>query len=342
MARRDRLLLIIAGSIVALLIAAYVALSVWATLVVKGDFYDALGMGSAYTKRWQTMIVLWIVGFVLAAAIAAPLLFLGTGGSARGRRPPPPGPHPGELASEEVLEAWTARREAVLEWELAGGRRGARRTGRGALGAGLRRLGRADADPDAGHRRAPGGGARHAARGDRGRVLRADDPIFGLDISFHVFTVPAVTVIVSAIFSALILALIAVVATGVLSSRAAIARGHGLRGRAIVERTTTVGFIYGGLIFICGAVLEWFGRYGLLTGGDDTIAGAGRAAREVDIPARTVAAVVLLLIGIGLLALAVPGGARAGPPAGARRGLRHGRRRGSASAWCSPSWPRRG
>jgi hypothetical protein len=77
---------------------------------------------------------------------------------------------------------------------------------------------------------------------------------------------------VSAIFSALILALIAVVATGVLSSRAAIARGHGLRGRAIVDRTTTVGFVYGGLIFICGAVLEWFGRYGLLTGGDDTIA----------------------------------------------------------------------
>ena len=153
-----------------------------------------------------------------------------------------------------------------------------------------------------------------------------NDPIFGLDISFHVFTVPAVTVIVSAIFSALILALIAVVATGVLASRAAIARGHGLRGRAIVERTTTVGFIYGGLDLHRGAVLEWFGRYGLLTGGDDTIAGAGRAAREVDIPARTVAALVLLLIGIGLLALARAGGPRAGPPAGARRGLRHGRR----------------
>ena len=306
MARRDRLLLIIAGSIVALLIAAYVALSVWSTLVVKGDFYDSLGMGSAFTKRWETMIGLWIVGFVLAAAISAPLLILGTGGSARGRRPPPPGPHPGELASEEVLEAWTARREAVLEWELAGGRRGARRTG---------------AVPWALVFAGWGGltliltlaiGGRLAA--ERDTLLAATeavsfgqkDPIFGLDISFHVFTVPAVTVVVSAIFSALILALIAVVATGVLSSRAAIARGHGLRGRAIVDRTTTVGFVYGGLIFICGAVLEWFGRYGLLTGGDDTIAGAGRAAREVDIPARTVAAVVLLLIGIALLALAFP------------------------------------
>lgn len=306
MARRDRLLLIIAGSIVALLIAAYVALSVWATLVVKGDFYDALGMGSAYTKRWETMIVLWVAGFLLAAAISAPLLFLGTGGSARGRRPPPPGPHPGELASEEVLEAWTARREAVLEWELAGGRRGARRTGAVpwalvfAGWAGLTLI------------LTLAIGGRLAA--ERDTLLAAmeavsfgqKDPIFGLDISFHVFTVPAVTVIVSAIFSALILALIAVVATGVLSSRAAIARGHSLRGRAIIERTTTVGFVYGGLIFISGAVLEWFGRYGLLTGGDDTIAGAGRAAREVDIPARTVAAVVLLLIGIGLLALAVP------------------------------------
>ena len=171
---------------------------------------------------------------MLAAAIAAPLVFLGTGGSVRGRRPPPPGPHPGELASEEVLEAWTARREAVLEWELAGGRRGARRTG---------------AVPWALVFAGWGGltliltlaiGGRLAA--ERDTLLAAteavsfgqNDPIFGLDISFHVFTVPAVTVIVSAIFSALILALIAVVATGVLASRAAIARGHGtLRGRAI-------------------------------------------------------------------------------------------------------------
>ena len=185
-----------------------------------------------------------------------------------------------------MLEAWTARREAVLEWELAGGRRGARRTG---------------AVPWALVFAGWGGltliltlaiGGRLAA--ERDTLLAAteavsfgqNDPIFGLDISFHVFTVPAVTVIVSAIFSALILALIAVVATGVLASRAAIARGHGLRGRAIVDRTTTVGFIYGGLIFIAGAVLEWFGRYGLLTGGTTpSPARDGRPARWTSRPA---------------------------------------------------------
>ena len=217
MARRERLLLIIAGSIVALLIAAYIALSVWATLVVKGDFYDALDMGDgvheALADDGRPVDRRCLL---LAAIIAAPLLFLGTGGAARGRRPPPPGPHPGEMASEEVLEAWTARREAVLEWELAGGRRGARRTGAVpwplviAGWAGLTLI-----------LTLAIGGRLAAARDTLLAATQAvnfgvDDPIFGLDVSFHVFMVPAVTIIVSAIFSALILALIAVIATGVL------------------------------------------------------------------------------------------------------------------------------
>jgi uncharacterized membrane protein (UPF0182 family) len=292
-----------------LLVAAYVALSVWSTLTIKGDFYDALGMGGAYRTRWHATLLLWAIGGVVALLLASPLLLLGAAGAAgvaRGPRPPTPGPHPGEDASESAVERWTARRAAVMEWELASSRRQHRRAGA------LPRLAIVAAWVGLSLVLMLMIGGRLA--GDRDLLLASrkavafgvSDPIFGRDISFFVFTVPAWQAVAGALLAGIAFALAVIVATGVGLSRAAVVRNHPLRGAVIARRTRIIGLVYGGLMLVLVGVFEWLSRYGLVSGGDDTIAGAGRAVRTVDIPTRTVAAVFVALLGIGLVALVVP------------------------------------
>ncbi len=303
------------ASIVVLLVAAWTALSAWSTLAVKGRFYDLIGMGEVYDRRWQTTLVLWLVGLAVAALIAAPLWGLGIAGRSRGRRPPAAGPHPGPDATDDELDAWTARREILLEWELAHRRRGRRNDGASTrlftlgwlvvLGLLTVQLGSTLA------------GRRDGILAALERVsFGQDDPIFGYDISFHVFVVPVVQTLMGALLTAFLLAGLVAAAAGVAASRAALASGDGVRARILAERTATVGFIYAGLLLLAGAVLVWLARFNLLTGGDETIAGAGRAVRDVDIPTRSVAAIVLLCLGLAMLALAVPAiRARAEPSA---------------------------
>ena len=309
MTRRARWGLTIAAIAVVLLAAAYVALSVWSTLTIKGDFYEALGMGDAYRTRWHATVALWAIGTGFALLLAAPLLFLGAaGGSRTGRTPEPPtaGPHPGEDAADAAIERWTALRSARMEWELVVRRRQHRAAGvlpRRALLAAWVGL----AIPLTLLIGGRFGGDRDALLASRDAVpFGVVDPIFGQDISFLVFTVPAWETVVGALVAGLVFALIVVVAVGVAIWRSLIAAGNPSRAATVVRRTATFGLVYGGLILMLGAVLEWLSRYGLLSGGDDTIAGAGKAARNVDIPTRTVAAGFLLLLGLGLLALALP------------------------------------
>ncbi|CAA9541851.1 MAG: hypothetical protein AVDCRST_MAG79-1943 [uncultured Thermoleophilia bacterium] len=293
------------ASLVVLLIAAWTALSAWSTLAVKSEFYDLIGIGDVYGRRWQTTLLLWLVGLSAAAVVAAPLWGLGIAGRSRGRRPPAAGPHPGPDATDADLDAWTARREVLLEWELAHRRRGRRNDGASTrvfllgwlvvLGLLTLQLGSTLA------------GRRDGILAAVDRVpFGQADPIFGYDISFHVFVAPLLQAVLGALLTAFLLAGLVAVGAGVAASRAALAGGDGARARALGERTATVGFVYAGLLLLAGAALVWLARFNLLTGGDETIAGAGRAVRDVDIPTRTVAAVVLAGLGLSMLALAVP------------------------------------
>ncbi len=313
MNRRDAIIAATFGGVVALLIGSYVALSAWSTLTVKGDFYRALGMGGAYQTRWHTTVGLWAIGAAIAALLASGLFVLGTGrvgaaasGRGRGPRPPAPGPHPGEDSSDEEIEQWMARREAVMLWELRASppvRQPPKAMPWPAMLGGWLAL-TILLTVTIGGSLAASRDALLAAT----EVVRfgVNDPIFGRDISFFVFTVPALRTIVGAVFSGLLLTLIITVATGFLLSRSLIARGNPLRAAGVVGRMTTLGFIYGGLILISAGLIEWLSRYGLVVGGDDTIAGAGKAVRTVDLPGRLVASIVMVALGIGLLALALP------------------------------------
>jgi uncharacterized membrane protein (UPF0182 family) len=64
-----------------------------------------------------------------------------------------------------------------------------------------------------------------------------DDPIFGYDISFHVFVVPVVQALIGALLTAFLLSVIVAVASGVAASRAALAGGDAARSRTLAERT---------------------------------------------------------------------------------------------------------
>ena len=306
MTRAHRLGVALAVAVVGALLAGYAFLSIWSTVAIRGDFYRGIGMGSVYATRWHATAVLIAIGIVAAPILAAPLLLLARPGRLRGRRPTPAGPHPGPDADEAELDAWTARREALIEWELAG-RRG-RRTADVALPPGLVRIGWAAVTALLAIVLATGlAGSRDALLAARDRVpFGVHDPIFGHDVSYLVFTVPAVRSVLGTILGAIVLCLLATAVTGALAARSAVIQGELRRAQDLTARAASVLLVYLGLAFLVIAAIVWLGRYGLLNTPDSTIAGAGRAAADVNIPARGVAAVTIGLLGLGLLALALP------------------------------------
>ncbi len=129
------------------------------------------------------------------------------------------------------------------------------------------------------------------------------DPVFGRDVSFFVFTAPVIGDIAGLILGGLIVALLGIGAVTVYSVTVEAPLGL---NQALFRRAGVLGAVYGGLALIALAVLVWFRRYEAVHGGDELIAGAGRAVRDVGIPTTTVVAVVIGLLGIGLLSLALP------------------------------------
>lgn len=131
------------------------------------------------------------------------------------------------------------------------------------------------------------------------------DPIFGKDPSFLIFTAPLVAAIASMVVFALVVPL---VVGAVLCAVGANDDAHrrSPRQQALLTRGGQLCSLYGGLMLIAGAAAFWFWRYASTSGGDDLIAGAGEASRTVGIPTRTVVSVFMLLAGVLLMALALP------------------------------------
>ncbi|MBJ7456881.1 MAG: UPF0182 family protein [Thermoleophilia bacterium] len=129
------------------------------------------------------------------------------------------------------------------------------------------------------------------------------DPVFGKDVSFFVFTAPVIGDLAGLVLGALIVALLGIGAVTVYA--VAVEAPLGLN-QALLRRAGVLGAVYGGLALIALAVLVWFRRYEAVHTGDELIAGAGRATRDVGIPTTTVSAVVIGLLGLGVLALVLP------------------------------------
>lgn len=303
--RRVLRLQVVIPALILLLILARVVLHYAAEITVKGGFYDLLGMGEVYDLRWRWGITLAIAGMLLTVLLSLPILLIGRrlgrlGGAGEERPVRPSGP-----LTEEEIERITRRLEVADLSGLTSPPREATSDERsramrygvwGGFGVSLLLV---------------GGVLVPGLVSARDRLLAAweatsfgvDDPIFGRDISFFVFTEPALRELVQIATSALFLAALAAVATGLSLWYAERQRGALLESRAVLDRTLFFGFLLGGMFLLCLAALLWLSRYGMTVGGDEIVAGAGAAARDIDIPSRAVGAVVLALLAIGLLAL---------------------------------------
>ena len=262
-----------------------------AELYVRTLFFESLGMGDAFATRWQLSVVLALAGILLAALIALPLLLLTRSADAYDEPTP--------IIPDNV---------EAINWESPAGRgfgpegrtidrnvlTGVLWVGWGILtfllalmlGGGLARA----RDPILAAINAKGFGA--------------DDPVFGHDIAFHVFVVPMVTEIVGLLVGALILAGIAVLGLGFGLALVERQNGNMRESRAAFHRTARIAAVMGGLLMFGLAILLWFSRYEMTVGPDLIVAGAGAAARDIDIPTRAVAAVVMALLGLAIVALA--------------------------------------
>jgi uncharacterized membrane protein (UPF0182 family) len=286
---------IAAGATAVALIVARVVFHYAAEITIKTSFYDALGMGGAYATRWQTSVMLAIVGVVGAVVLSLPMLYLL-------RRPAEdvesgetplipdnpddinwdaPVPEP-EAPEAPGVTPETLRQGLRIGWLVTLAML------IGILAPGLAQM--------------------------RDELLAAvnstpfgvDDPIFGRDVSFFVFTEPAISGVVGLLTGALALATIASVAAGIALWVTERRVGSWLESRVILERTQTVGFALGGLFLLGLSISLWMSRYQMTIGGDDVIAGAGAAARDIDIPTRAVGAVLLGTLSLGVVALGAP------------------------------------
>ena len=161
-----------------------------------------------------------------------------------------------------------------------------------------------------------------ALTGQRNDILAAlnavsfgvDDPVFGRDVSFFIFTAPVATIIVWAVASALFIPTIAAAVLMVIGIR-------GRRGSDLIPGIVGIGplhitvlatrglsllLAYGGLTIMAIGAGVWWARFAVVSGDGELIAGAGEAMRAVGVPTQTVVAVIVMLVGLGVFALSVP------------------------------------
>ncbi|MBO1752722.1 UPF0182 family protein [Actinotalea sp. BY-33] len=129
------------------------------------------------------------------------------------------------------------------------------------------------------------------------------DPEFGMDISFFMFTLPALRFVVSFLMAVAVIAGIAGLATQYLYG--------GLRLGGTGDRTTRAARVQLGvtaaLIMVLIAANYWLDRYSLLVSQGELIQGAAYADVNAVMPAKAILTVVALLVGALFLVAAVRG-----------------------------------
>ena len=133
-----------------------------------------------------------------------------------------------------------------------------------------------------------------------------EDPQFGLDLSFYMFSLPALRFVVSFLMAVAVISGITAVATQYLYG--------GLRfGAGAGERTTRPARLQLGItaavIMILIGANYWLDRYSILTrtGGGDVAAGASYTDVNAVLPAKTILAVVAVLVGALFVVAALRG-----------------------------------
>ncbi len=296
----------VAVAVVALLVLARIVLHYGAEITIKSAFYDALGMGGAYDRRWHTSVLLALTGVLIALAVALVPVFVSR--AARGGadlRAVPSGPT-GPLTEAEIdrIKGRLDRDEIFDPEEVAAPSATPRAKWMrnvGWAGFGIAAvLVMASIVPSL-------VGARDDLLAARDAVSFGQvDPVFGRDVSFFVFVEPALRQLVGLVLSVAFLVGLVSVATGGAIVYAERQRGAMASANAVLERTTSVVYAAAGVLALGIAATLWLSRYELTVADGDVVAGAGAATRAIDIPTRAVGAVLIAVLGLGLIALAAP------------------------------------
>ncbi|MCB0882618.1 MAG: UPF0182 family protein [Thermoleophilia bacterium] len=307
-------------------VVAWIALRQAAVITVMRAFYDALGMGDVYGTRLRWSVWLGAGGAAAAVLLALPVLAV-----ARAPRGParPPAPREGaeqasELPTDDEISRMMARLEPadlIRPPRSATGDRTARRIGWGAFGLTALVLG-AVLVPGAMALRDPLLAARNA------QPFGVTDPVYGRDVAYTVFTVPALSAVVQLALVGFFLALCAVLAVAGALWYAETQRGGRADAESVRSRGLGWGLLLGGGLLAGIAAALWLSRYGILSTGDGTLAGPGRATRHIDLPARAVASIAVACLALVAVAWAVPAVRRAWMP----------RRQGPAAVWGLGAW----
>ena len=290
--RASRWPAILLASIVAILILGRLALHYGAEITVKSAFYDGIGMGDVYSRRWHTNVLLGAGGVLLGLLFALPALLAWHVPRDRGGAP--------DRGLSATVEQWLSQR-----------------MGSGGLG-GLSTVGRRRGLPLLAFvglcaLLVSSMAGRLVSQRDQlfalvnSQTFGTQDPVFHKDIGFFVFSRPAWVGLLGILVSGLIFAIISTAIAGGVRWLGLMASGKQRSAGRVAGRARSIALILVGLLVVALGGLYWLSRYALVIGGDQLVAGAGQATRSIDIPTRTVAAIVIVLVGVGIIVTAIPG-----------------------------------
>ncbi|MEE6273648.1 UPF0182 family membrane protein [Georgenia wangjunii] len=120
------------------------------------------------------------------------------------------------------------------------------------------------------------------------------DPEFGLDISFFVFTLPLARTLLSFLMTVVFITAAASLVTHYLYGGVSLAG----RPQKVVKAARVQLSVLAALFVLLVAVSYWLDRYSLMVGENDRFAGASYADVEANLPARTILAVIAVLIAV--------------------------------------------
>ncbi len=282
---------ILLATVVALVVIGRIALHYGAEITVKSAFYDGIGMGDVYSRRWHTNVILGAIGVLLGLLFAIPALLAWRVPRDRGGER--------ETSLSATVEQWLSQRmgsNGLGGLSTVGQRRGLPLLAFVALCVVL----------------CGSMASRLVTQRDQLFALvnatsfGTQDPVFNKDIGFFVFSRPAWVGLLGILVSGLIFALIATLIAGAVRWLSLMTTGYQRSAARVGGRARSIALLLIGLLVIALGALYWLSRYALVIGGDQLVAGAGQATRAIDIPTRAVAAIVVMLIGLGITMTAIP------------------------------------
>jgi uncharacterized protein len=248
------------GPTIAIIVALGFVVSIMASVWTEVLWYDSVGFADVFTTQLTTRVLLFVVGFVLVAALVASSLVIGY------RTRPIYAP---VTAQQQNLDQY---REAIEP---------------------LRRIGMVLIPAILGLLAATG------ASGQWKTFLlwrnsvdfNVDDPQFGMDLSFFVFTLPWIRFVLGFLTMALVMALIAAAFTHYVYG--------GLQIQSRAERTTRAArthlAVLLAVLVLVRAANYWFDRYALATKDSPLLTGIRYTDANAVLPAKAILAIAAIM-----------------------------------------------